>query len=190
MKVLAIDPGSVNAGYALCMQDGRKLRYLASGVLRFNSKEDFLSRIKFIYEEALRLIEEFQPDEIALEGLIFVKSPTALIKLAQARGAMLAALTQTGKPIFEYAPSAVKATVSGHGAADKEALQKFLRLHLGPVEFKTHDESDAIAIAFCHLMQRSSPIAQRALQISGKKKRSGGKGLAASLAHKTKEISA
>ncbi len=185
MKVLAIDPGSVCAGFALCEMQGRKMHYITSGVLRFNKKEDFLDRIKFIYEETLRLMTEYKPDEIALEGLIYVKSPTSLIKLAQARGAMLAAITQTGKPVAEYAPTAIKSVVAGHGGTDKEGVQKLLRLHMGPIEFSTHDESDAVAIAFCHMLSRSG-LGAASLRTAKQKK---SRGLAGSLSHKVKDIS-
>ena len=185
MKVLAIDPGSVCAGYAVCVLEGRRMRYITSGVLRFNAKDDFLDRIKFIYEETQRLMREHEPDEIALEALIYVKSPTSLMKLAQARGAMLAALTQTDRPVHEYAPTAIKSTVAGHGGTDKEGMQKILRLHLGPIEFKTHDESDALAIAFCHMMQKTSLVPGRVMPKKTKK----GRGLSASLAHRVKEVS-
>lgn len=185
MKVLAIDPGSVCAGYAVCVLEGRRMRYITSGVLHFNAKDDFLDRIKFIYEETGRLMREHEPDEIALEALIYVKSPTSLMKLAQARGAMLAALTQTDRPVHEYAPTAIKSTVAGHGGTDKEGMQKILRLHMGPIEFKTHDESDALAIAFCHMMQKTSPIPSRVMPKKTKK----GRGLSASLAHRVKEVS-
>ncbi len=183
MKILAIDPGSVCAGYAVLALEGRKIRYIASGVLRFNAQDDFLLRIKFIYQSSLELLGRFAPDEIALEALIFAKSPTSLMKLAQSRGAMLAALTQTGCPVHEYAPTAIKAAVSGHGATDKEGLQKLLRLHVGDVEFATHDESDAVAVAVCHLLHRSSGLPTSTSPHRGK-----GRGLASSLAHKVKEL--
>jgi crossover junction endodeoxyribonuclease RuvC len=184
MIVLAIDPGSVNAGYALLQKDGRRIIYLASGVLKFKAGDEFLHRVKDIYDQTLSLISKHQPDEIALESLIFVKSPTALIKLAQSRGTMLAALTQDfHQKIYEYAPTLVKSTVTGHGHADKEAIQKTLKQTLGLTEFSTHDESDAIAIAFCHLLLRDSLYALKK-PLPGKGK---SKSLSASLAHKIKE---
>ena len=187
MIVLAIDPGSVTAGYALLKKEGRKINYLESGILKFNSQDEFLHRVKDIYEKTLHLVEKYQPDEVALESLIFVKSPTALIKLAQARGAMLGALSQKyHQKIFEYSPNVVKQTVTGHGHADKEGIQKFLGQLLGISEFKTHDESDAVAIALCHLLNRGviAPSLERP-----KKKKNMGNGLASSLAHKIKETS-
>jgi crossover junction endodeoxyribonuclease RuvC len=183
--VLAIDPGSVTAGYALLQKDGGKIHYLCSGILKFNGKDDFLQRVKDIYDQTMALIKKHQPDEVALESLIYVKSPTALIKLAQSRGVMLAALSQTYQDnIFEYSPNLIKQTVTGHGHADKEGVQKFLLQSLGISVFKTHDESDAVAIALCHLMNRGENMA---LSEKKKKQKNMGNGLASALAHKIKE---
>lgn len=185
MIVLAIDPGSIVAGYALLQKDGRKINYLASGILKFDGGAEFLHRVKDIYGQTLNLIEKYQPDEVALESLIFVKSPQALIKLAQSRGAMLAVLSQKyHQRIFEYSPNFVKSTVTGHGHADKEGIQKVLLQYLGLTNFKSHDESDAVAIALCHLLNRGT-LAQAIVKTkSPKKTRSG---LASALAHKIKE---
>ena len=186
MIVLAIDPGSVTAGFALLQKEGRKINYIASGILKFNSGDEFLHRVKDIYDQTFALLEKYQPDEIALEALIFVKSPAALIKLAQSRGTMLAALSQRyHQKIYEYSPNLIKSTVTGHGHADKESIQKTIGMILGLTEFKTHDESDAIAIALCHLLNHNV----RSLEIPKRKKPSKkmGNGLASALAHKIKD---
>ena len=185
MIVLAIDPGSVTAGYALLQQEGRKIHYLESGILKFQGKDEFLHRVNDIYQQTLKLVEKHQPDEVAMESLIFVKSPTALMKLAQSRGVMLAALShKLQEKIFEYSPNLVKSTVTGHGHADKEGIQKFLLQYFGLSNFKTHDESDAVAIALCHLLNRGS-IVSAALKT--KKTKNMGNGLASALAHKIKD---
>ncbi len=185
MIVLAIDPGSVTAGYALLQKEGRKINYLASGVLKFKAEDEFLDRVKSIYDQTLKLISDYDPDQIAMESLIYVKSPTALIKLAQSRGAMLAALTQRyHQKIFEYSPNLIKATVTGHGHADKEGVQKFVTQYLGISQFKSHDESDALAIALCHLLNHGGMniVPEKKLKTKAKKG-----GLASALAHKIKE---
>lgn len=185
MIVLAIDPGSVTAGYALLRKEGRKIHYITSGILKFKAGDEFLHRVKDIYDQTLALINEHTPDEVALESLIFVKSPTALIKLAQSRGTMLAALSQNyHQKIFEYSPNLVKVTVTGHGHTDKEGIQKFLLQYLGLKDFKTHDESDAVAIALCHLLSRDMKLPLASKPPKSKKM---GNGLASSLAHKIKE---
>jgi len=183
--VLAIDPGSVTAGFALLKKESSKISYVSSGILKFDSKVEFLDRIQDIYNQTLKLVNEFKPDVIALESLIFVKSPTALMKLAQSRGAMLAALSQNyHQKIFEYSPNLIKATVTGHGHADKEGIQKFILRYLGINEFKTHDESDALAIALCHLLNTSSQLRQINASLKSPRNK---RGLAGALAHKIKE---
>ncbi len=186
MIVLAIDPGSVTAGYALLQKDGRKINYIESGILKFRSQDEFLHRVKDIYEMTLELVEKHEPDVIALESLIFVKSPTALIKLAQSRGVMLAALSQKyHQKIFEYSPNLIKATVTGYGHADKEGIQKVVSQILGIYDFKTHDESDALAIALCHLLNHGNVLVPLENKTRSKKM---GNSLAKSLAHKIKEV--
>ena len=180
MLVLGIDPGSQISGWALLRVEGNKAKHVKSGVLRFDSKTPFLERTREIKEKFEELIDELSPDEISLESLIFVKSPTALIKLAQTRGIILSTITtKYYNRIFEYSPNLVKSTAVGHGHADKDSVQKFLDMVLGKVEYETHDESDAAAIALCHVLNRGNTKLS-----TGKPKKSGGKGLAASLSHK------
>src|SRR5688500_8792660 len=99
---------------------------------------------------------------------------------------MLAALTQRyHQKIFEYSPNLVKATVTGHGHADKEGIQKVLKQYLGIRDYKTHDESDAVAIALCHLLTDGSSLTAVLKTKGGRGRR--GQGLATALAHKIKE---
>ncbi len=186
MIVLAIDPGSVTAGYALLQKEGRKINYITSGILKFDGKIEFLHRVKDIFEKTEALLAAYSPDEIALESLIYVKSPDALMKLAQSRGTMLAALTKNyHEKVFEYSPNLVKSTVTGHGHADKEGVQKFLKQYFGISEFKTHDESDACAIALCHLLNRD--VLRLPIEKKKRSAKKAGTGLAAALSHRIKE---
>ena len=159
MIILGIDPGSRKAGYALIEVQGRKISYIASGVLKYDHVNEFLERLGMIYQTCDELMNKYQPDEVSVEALIYVKSVDALSKLAQARGAMIAAFSRTrlGK-IFEYAPNAVKSSVTGHGHADKEAIDKAMTMMFGKLSFKTSDESDALAIAVCHALNRNMKL--------------------------------
>lgn len=178
MIVLGIDPGSLTTGWALLKSEGNKVSYLASGVLKFDKKIDFLTRLAEIKQKSKNLIDELSPNEVALESLIYVKSPTALIKLAQTRGIILANLLEDYEnKIFEYSPNFIKSTAVGHGHANKESVKKFLDVVLGKRDYQTHDESDAVAIALCHILNRKSGEVPKI-------KKHKGKGLAASLAHK------
>jgi crossover junction endodeoxyribonuclease RuvC len=159
MIILGIDPGSRKAGYAVIEVQGKRIIYLKSGVMKYDHVETFIDRLGIIYKSCEDLISEFKPNEISIEALIYVKSVEALSKLAQARGAMVAAFSANyqGK-IFEYAPNLVKSSVTGHGHASKEAVDKALGMMFGKISFKTADESDALAIAVCHALNRNMKL--------------------------------
>jgi crossover junction endodeoxyribonuclease RuvC len=154
--ILGIDPGSRKAGYAIIEVQGKKISYIASGAMKYDHVDEFIERLGVIYESCEAIVKKYQPDEISIESLIYVKSVDALSKLAQARGAMVAAFSRScvGN-IFEYAPTLVKSSVTGHGHASKEAVDKTLGLMFGKMTFKTSDESDALAIAVCHALNRT-----------------------------------
>ena len=159
MIILGIDPGSRKAGYALIDVQGKKISYIASGVLKYDHVNEFMDRLGMIYQTCDELMNKYQPDEVSVEALIYVKSVDALSKLAQARGAMIAAFSRTkmGK-IFEYAPNAIKSSVTGYGHADKDAIDKAMTMMFGKLTFKTSDESDALAIAVCHALNRNMKL--------------------------------
>jgi crossover junction endodeoxyribonuclease RuvC len=154
--ILGIDPGSRVAGFAVVKNRGRKIEYVDSGVMKYSHIDEFIQRLGEIYNSCEHLVNIYNPAEVAFESLIYVKSATALSKLAQARGAMIAAFLRSGKAsIFEYSPNLVKSTVVGHGHADKKAIEKGLELLFRGQnirKFSTHDESDALAIAVCHAL--------------------------------------
>ena len=159
MIILGIDPGSRKAGYALIDVQGKKISYITSGILKYDHVDEFLERLGIIYETCSDLSDKFKPDEVSIEALIYVKSVDALSKLAQARGAMIAAFSKLHKgKIYEYAPNAIKSAVTGHGHADKEAVNKAMTMMFGQIKFKTADESDALAIAVCHALNRNMKI--------------------------------
>jgi crossover junction endodeoxyribonuclease RuvC len=179
--ILGIDPGSLKTGYAFIEQNGRKFNHLHSGTLKFDQSLPFIERIHEIREKFLEILQGQTINEVALESLIYVKSPTALIKLAQARGVLLSALSSEGvKNIFEYSPNLIKSSTVGHGHADKQSVQKQLKMIFGIENFKTDDESDAIAVALCHGLNRGTA---REVSKVGKSKT---KGLAASVVHRLK----
>ncbi len=169
----------MTTGWALLKSSGSKIHCVSSGVLEFDGKTDFLERLEDIRIKSKSLVKELSPDAIALESLIYVKSPQALIKLAQTRGVILAAcLERHHGRIYEYSPNLVKSSAVGHGHANKESVRKFLDMTLGKRDYKTHDESDAVAIALCHILQnkKGAPLKKTAARGS----------LAKALAHKLK----
>jgi len=152
MRILGIDPGSRKSGFGLVDKKSGELKYVHSETVCFDVKKDFLGRVPSIFEETKRILNEYKPDVVAIESLIYVKSPTALIKLAQTRGVILAAICESGlsDKVFEYSPNLIKSQTVGHGHADKQAGQKFLYQYFGMTDFSTDDESDALLVALCH----------------------------------------
>jgi crossover junction endodeoxyribonuclease RuvC len=182
MRILGIDPGSRKTGYAIIELKSKKIEYCESGVLKFDGNISFLERLNQINFQLKELLEQKSVDEVALESLIYVKSPTALIKLAQVRGLILShILNKHQNRIFEYSPNLIKSSTVGHGHADKESVQKFLHMVFGVIEFQTDDESDALAIALCHALNRDNQV--RKLN-NGRLKSRGSRGLAKDLSHK------
>lgn len=186
MIILGIDPGSRSAGYAFIESQGKKVRYLDSGVLRFGHVDSFLDRLPLIYDKFSELIQKHQPQEMALESLIYVKSVSSLAKLAQARGAMVAAsMKEMDGKLYEYSPNLVKSTVCGHGHANKESVEKSLGWLLGQRDYKTHDESDALAVAVCHALLRGTSAGLEKARKDLKQKK-GGQSLAQAFKHLAK----
>ncbi len=192
MKVLGIDPGTRFVGFALLQTTTSSgIQCLRSGTIKLGDGE-VLDRLLKLQEMLTQLIVELQPDHIVFESLIYVKSPTALIKLAMAKGVMVGVVAAMYKgKIFEYKPNLVKQVVSGNGHADKMAMQKMIQLLMKKETFSSLDESDAISIALCHiLLQNSGNTHQLQARVQSKpmtgKRKSGS--LATSLAHKVREI--
>ncbi|MBP9674001.1 MAG: crossover junction endodeoxyribonuclease RuvC [Bacteriovoracaceae bacterium] len=180
MIILGIDPGSRTTGYGLLQFEKREIKYLTSGVLIFEQEKNFLLRLPQMREQMDVLVKTYNPHVAVFESLIYVKGTTSILKLAQTRGAMIASLPKEIE-VVEYSPNLVKSATVGHGHADKESIQKFLKMVLGkslPENFKTNDESDALAIAFCHILQKGNG------SLGAKKSGS----LAQAVSHKVKEL--
>jgi crossover junction endodeoxyribonuclease RuvC len=177
--ILAIDPGSLHVGWSLISGDHRQMIYLASGTLHLPPEDSLFERIKKISIFIHELIAKYRPQELAMESLIFVKSPTALIKLAQARGAILAAGGHHNLSFYEYAPTQVKAASGGHGHIEKKFLKKWIEQKFQIPELQSTDESDALAVGICHLQLKNSVLYQQKLPAKSKKR-----SLSAALKHK------
>lgn len=187
MVILGLDPGSRKAGWAVIEMKARSACHLASGVFDFTGTPHFIDRLHQVAQATKEVVQQYRPKSIALESLVFVKNVNSLAKLSQARGAMIAALgpDYLGK-VFEYSPNLVKSTITGHGHADKQMIERAVRLMLfgagANKKFHSHDESDALAIALCHGLRDTSLTKKLPAQNAGKNKKSSS--LASSLLHK------
>jgi crossover junction endodeoxyribonuclease RuvC len=157
MRVLAIDPAIRNTGYAVVEGDHQNARALAYEVFSIPAKIPQSSALAAVRSHIAKLIEQWQPDEVAVEGIIYVQSHRTAISMGAARAAALIAAADRALPIYEYAPRKVKQAVVGKGNADKAQVAFMIRALLGLTQTPPHDAADALAIALAHL-QASDPL--------------------------------
>ncbi len=152
MRVMGIDPGSLCTGYGIVEETGGRLTSVHFGSIASKAKSPFEKRLKSIYDGLASMIEEFQPDTIAVEDIFFAANAKSIIKLGQTRGVALLAAAQAEITLAEYTPLEVKQSVVGYGRADKRQVRDMvtaiLKLQQKPEPL---DVSDALAIAICHL---------------------------------------
>ena len=158
--ILGIATGTRILGIGVIRVLDRTVEYLHMGVVNLKGTKDHFVTLRTIYEEVTKIIEKYNPDELAVEAPFYGKNVQVMLKLGRAQGAAIAAALQRDIPIFEYAPRSVKLAVTGKGAASKEQvsmmIQKTLKIDLDP---KYLDATDALAIALCHHYQQSNPLA-------------------------------
>ena len=165
--ILGVDPGSQVTGYALIEAKEKSFQRIDSGVCQLSSKTNYFQKLSMLSRFFLELTDSMGPFDLAIESLAYVKNVNSFGKLAQARGAILAALEPRAERIQEYPPNLVKSTVSGYGHASKQSIQKSLGFVMGHQSFSTHDESDALAVALCHHFQRGRGAEERSKASGG-----------------------
>jgi crossover junction endodeoxyribonuclease RuvC len=162
MRVLAIDPAVRNTGYAVLEGDPRKPAVLAYDVISIPKNIPQSAALAAVRTHLVNLIVKFQPDEVAVEGIIYVQSHKTAITMGAARAAALIAAADHGLPVYEYPPKKVKSAVVGNGSADKSQVAFMVRALLGLAETPPPDAADALAIAIAHI-QASDPLKAKLL---------------------------
>lgn len=157
---MGIDPGSRFVGLGLLGMENNRISYMDSDVIKVHKLEHFFDRITHIKHSMQKYLVQHRPHMVAMESLIFVKNPLSMFKLAQSRGVILSVLLDffETKDIYEYGPNQVKLMVAQHGHSNKEGIQFSLAKLFGKETFKTDDESDALAVALCHILQTTRPV--------------------------------
>jgi len=156
LRVLGVDPAATGpTGYGIVESDGRHCRMLHYGTLKVAAKRQRVSAgaaLQDVHALLCRLIEEFSPDAMAVENVFTALNMRTALRLAEVRGVILLAAAQNGVLIYSYAPREVKASVAGHGHADKRQMQLMVRALLSMNETpEPSDAADALAVALCHL---------------------------------------
>jgi len=154
--ILGIDPGTNVMGYGVIEIDRSALKLLSLGAIKLENLEDHMLKLKKIFSKTDSLIEEYKPDELAIEAPFFVKNVQSMLKLGRAQGVAIAAALSHSVPVFEYSPRKIKQSITGKGSSSKEQVASMLQ-NLLSFEQMPHylDATDGLAAAVCHYFQRT-----------------------------------
>jgi len=152
--ILGIDPGTVIMGYGFIHQKGNKIELITMGVLKLSKVEGHHNKLKRIFEGTNSLIEQYKPDELAIEAPFYGKDVQAMLKLGRAQGVAIAAALSKSIPIFEYAPRKIKKAVTGNGNASKEQVAAMLESLVVFREYHFHRPPDNL----CKNMELNSGV--------------------------------
>lgn len=151
MRILGIDPGTGRTGWGVLDKNGGKERMVAYGCFETKANSELVERLELIYKRIGELIDEYKPDEIAVEDLFFATNAKTAMSVGQARGVVLLAGRHKKLPIYSYTPLQVKSAVTGYGKADKKQVELMVVRILGLKETpKPDDAADALAVALTH----------------------------------------
>ena len=161
--ILGIDPGTNIMGYGVIRVVGNKASMIAMGIIDMRKISDPYLRLGKIFDRVTGIIEEYLPDEMAIEAPFFGKNIQSMLKLGRAQGVAIAAAIHRDIPIHEYAPLKIKMAITGQGQASKEQvagrLQRLLNIKDEDMT-PFMDATDALGAAYCHFMQAGRPESQ------------------------------
>ncbi len=158
--ILGIDPGTIVMGYGLIGITKKQAEIISLGVVKLDKLDEHSLRLKRIFERTTSLIDQYKPDELAIEAPFFGKNVQSMLKLGRAQGVAMAAALNRELVIIEYSPKKIKQSITGNGNASKEQvaamLQRLLKFKETP-EFL--DATDGLAAAYCHFLQNNKTTA-------------------------------
>ncbi|AHM59404.1 Holliday junction resolvase [Flammeovirgaceae bacterium 311] len=155
--ILGLDPGTTVMGYGVILSKGNRLELLQFGVIHLSKYKEHELKLKKIFDRVISIIDEYHPDEVALEAPFFGKNVQSMLKLGRAQGVAMAAALSREVPITEYAPKKIKQSVTGNGNASKEQVAYMLKELLKFDELpKLLDATDALAVAITHHYQKGN----------------------------------
>lgn len=156
IRIVGFDPGLRRTGWGAIDVISNRLIFVGSGLITSNHKSDLATRLLELHNGVMKVLQDHEPNEVAVEQTFVNKDAAATLKLGQARAIALLAPAQLELEVAEYAPNAVKKTVVGVGHADKNQVQTMVKMLLPKAHFDSEDAADALAIAICHAHQRKA----------------------------------
>jgi len=143
-------------GYGIIHQKDTKIQLISLGVIQLSKYGNQALKLKKIFERTLALIDEYKPDELAIEAPFFGKNVQSMLKLGRAQGVAMASALYRSIPIYEYSPKKIKQSITGNGNASKEQVSAMLLSLLSIKEAPKYlDATDGLAAAVCHYFQKS-----------------------------------
>ena len=160
--ILGIDPGTTIMGYGVIQIINNEMKLLAMGSVELNKISNHFMRLSKIFERTQYLINEYNPDEFAIEAPFMGKNAQSMLKLGRAQGISMAAALAKDIPVTEYAPRKIKQSITGKGTASKEQVAGMLVNILKIKSLPKHlDATDGLAVAVCHYFQMGNPQSEK-----------------------------
>ena len=156
MRILGLDPSLASTGWGIVEVENNRIRYVADGIIKTDSKEDAAERLVKLHKGVCEVIEMYNPDEAAIEKVFLNTNPESSLKLGQGRGVIMLAPALYGISVAEYEPNKIKKAVVGVGHAQKDQVGMMIRVLLPGCKPKNNDSADALAVAICHNNFRKS----------------------------------
>ena len=156
IRIVGIDPGLRRTGWGVIESHGSRLSFIAAGTILTDDKLPLAERLCVIHDGLVRVVQEFTPDEAAVEATFVNRDAAATLKLGQARGVAMLVPARAALTVAEYAPNAVKKAVVGAGHAEKRQIRMMVSMLLPRAVFDTDDSADALAVAICHAHHRGA----------------------------------
>jgi len=151
MKILGIDPGLAVTGFGIVGYDQNRFSVIQYGVVRTQAGTSLPERLEKINQGLTRIIQQYQPEAVAVEELFFNTNAKSAFLVGQARGVAVLTAAQASLPVYEYTPLQVKQGIAGYGRADKHQVQQMIKNLLNLREIpRPVDAADALAVAVCH----------------------------------------
>ena len=155
MRVLGIDPGTLNMGYGIVDEENGEVSLIDCGVFSLSSKIPVEQRLSTLYQRINDILARYLPDEVAIEEPFVADNARSALALGRAQAIAILAAANMKLPIFRYSPAEVKLQVTSYGNSSKEQVKEMVRIQLKlDKPIKSSDAADALAVAICHFHLR------------------------------------
>jgi crossover junction endodeoxyribonuclease RuvC len=154
MRILGVDPGTINLGYGVV--DGEEEMHMVDcGVVSLSARLPMEQRLRSLYSELGKIIARHRPSEVAIEEPFIGHNVRSAFAIGKAQAIAILAAANKGLPVYYYSPAKIKKQITSYGQSDKQQVQEMVRVQLGLRELpQPSDAADALAVAMCHIQQK------------------------------------